>query len=281
MNFKGKVALITGGSSGIGLATARLLAESGAHTWLLARREDVLRDAQAEVESCQISSGQFCRTLYADVGEVDQVDRAVSEVVEQSGVPDLVINSAGVVQPGYFQDLDLQDFHWMMDVNYYGSLYVTKAVLPGMLSRGSGHIVFISSLAGLIGFIGYTGYSGSKFALRGFSDALRAEMKPNGINVSIVFPPDTDTPQLAYDNQHKPSELKATGANPEAMAPKEVARALLKGVARKQYFIIPGTEGKILYWLSSLLGTKMYSVVDLLVAQARRKLRNQEEQLSS
>lgn len=281
MQFNSKVALITGGSSGIGLATARLLAESGAHTWLLARREDALRDAQAQIESCQISSGQFCRTLSADVREVDQVEQAVAQVVEQSGVPDLVINSAGVVQPGYFQDLDLQDFHWMMDVNYYGSLYITKAVLPGMLSRGSGHIVFISSLAGLIGFVGYTGYSASKFALRGFSDALRAEMKPNGINVSIVFPPDTDTPQLVYDNQHKPPELKATGANPKVMPPEEVGRALLKGVARKQYFIIPGVEGKILYWLSSLLGTKMYFVIDLLVARARRRLQNQKEQLSS
>jgi 3-dehydrosphinganine reductase len=281
MHFRGKVALITGGSSGIGLATARLLAEAGAHTWLLARREDVLRDAQADVESCQISSGQYCRTLYADVRQVEEVNRAIAEVVELSGVPDLVVNSAGVVQPGYFQDLDLEDFHWMMDVNYYGSVCVTKAVLPGMLSRGSGHIVLISSLAGLIGFIGYTGYSGSKFAIRGFSDALRAEMKPMGINVSIVFPPDTDTPQLAYDNQHKPPEVKATGANPEAMQPEEVARALLKGVARKQYFIIPGMEGKILYWLSSLLGTKMYFVVDLIVAQARRKLQKQKEQLSS
>ena len=281
MDFEGKVALITGGSSGIGLATARLLAENGAHTWLLARREDLLREAQAEVETCHRAPGQFCRTIYADVSQVEQVNQAVARVIEKSGVPDLVINSAGVVQPGYFQDLDLEDFHWMMDVNYFGSVHVTRAVLPAMLPRRSGHIVFISSMAGLIGVLGYTAYSASKFALRGFSDALRSELKPEGIGVSIVFPSDTDTPQLAYDNQHKPPEWKATGANPKAMRPEAVARAILKGVSRKRYMIIPGAESKSYYWLSSFLGTQWYHVVDLIIAQARRKLDRQTRQPSA
>ena len=281
MDFEGKVALITGGSSGIGLATARLLAENGAHTWLLARREDLLREAQAEVETCHRAPGQICRTIYADVSQVEQVNQAVARVIEKSGVPDLVINSAGVVQPGYFQDLDLEDFHWMMDVNYFGSVHVTRAVLPAMLPRRSGHIVFISSMAGLIGVLGYTAYSASKFALRGFSDALRSELKPEGIGVSIVFPSDTDTPQLAYDNQHKPPEWKATSANPKAMRPEAVAQAILKGVSRKRYMIIPGAESKSYYWLSSFLGTQWYHVVDLLIAQARRKLDRQTRQPSA
>ncbi len=248
---------------------------------MLARREDLLSAAQAEVESCHIIAEQYCRTLETDVSQVEQVNRAVTQVVETSGVPDLVVNSAGVVQPGYFQDLDVEDFHWMIDVNYYGTVYVTKAVLPGMLVRGSGHIVNISSVAGLIGVLGYTAYSGSKFAVRGFSDALRSEVKPRGINVSIVFPPDTDTPQLQYDNEHKPPEWKATNANPSPMAPEDVAQAILSGIARNRYLIIPGVESKIYYWLSMHLGSQWYRVIDFLVAQAQRRLQKENQQTSS
>ena len=272
MDFNGKVALITGGSSGIGLATACLLAEGGAHTWLIARREDVLKEAQEEVQHHHTNEAQLCRTIPIDVSDVDQVNRAIATIIEKSGVPDFVVNSAGVVEPGYFTDLDLEDFHWMMDVNYYGIVYITKAVLPGMLQRGTGHIVNVCSLGGLVGVVGYTGYSGSKFAVRGFSDALRSELKPLGIRISIVFPPDTDTPQLEYDNQHKPPEWQNTSANPKAMAPEAVAKSILQGVKRNRYMILPGSGAKFYFWLTSFLGPLWYPILDLLVRQARRNL---------
>lgn len=281
MDFKGKVALVTGGSSGIGLATAIALADRGSHVWLLARREEQLKNALAEVESHRQSSEQFFGMLSTDVSDVDQVNTAVNRVIAKSGVPDLVIASAGVVEPGYFQDLDLEDFHWMMDVNYYGSVYLTKAVLPGMLERKSGHLVYVCSAGGLVGVVGYTGYSGSKFAVRGFSDALRSELKPLGVDISIVFPTDTDTPQLEYDNQHKPSEWGATNANPNAMAPEAVAQAILSGVARKRYLILPGAGAKFYYGLTSLLGPLWYPILDLLVVQARRNYNKQQKKASS
>ncbi|MEJ2265718.1 MAG: SDR family oxidoreductase [Anaerolineales bacterium] len=276
VNFRGKVVLITGGSSGIGLATAVALADQGSHVWLLARREEQLKNALAEVESHRQSEEQFFGVLFADVSDVDQVNAAVNRVIAKSGVPDLVIASAGVVEPGYFQDLDLEDFHWMMDVNYFGSVYLTKAVLPGMLERKSGHLVYICSAGGFVGVVGYTGYSGSKFALRGFSDTLRSELKPLGIDVSIVFPTDTDTPQLEYDNRHKPPEWGATNAVPNAMAPEAVAQAILRGVARGHYMILPGAGTKFYYWLTSLLGPLWYPILDLLVVQARRNYRKHQ-----
>lgn len=273
---EGKIVLVTGGSSGIGLAVARLLAASGAHLWLLARREDRLNEALAEVEACSRTLDQRFGVIPADVSDEREVREAIARVNAEVGLPDLVINSAGITYPGYVQDLDISIFRSMMEVNYFGTVYVTKAVLPGMLLRGSGYIVNIASLAGLIGVFGYTAYGASKFAVRGFTDALRAEVKPYGIGVSIVYPPDTDTPQLAYENQFKPAETRALSSMNAVLPPETVAKAILDGVARRRYVILPGFESKLTYWLVSLSGTLAYPVVDWLIARARREMRVKE-----
>jgi 3-dehydrosphinganine reductase len=269
MKFHNQIALVTGGSSGIGLATARLLASEGAHVWLVARDPAKLDAALVEVEASRAATDQRCGIVAADVADAAQAEAAVKHVIECAGVPDLVVNSAGVAHPGYFQELDLDIFRWMMQVNYFGTVHVTKAVVPALIKRGSGHIVNVSSIAGFLGVFGYTAYGASKFAVRGFSDALRAEMKPLGIRVSVVFPPDTDTPQLAYENQFKPHETKELAGSAHAMPPQVVASALLRGVERKQYIIIPGFEGKLFFWLGGLVGTGLYPIMDFMVARAR------------
>lgn len=272
--------MITGGSSGIGLATARRFAARGANIWLLARRATQLEAARAEVEACRIDSTQTVGVISADIAKPDQVAAGMDLVSSVSGVPHLVMNSAGVTQPGYFQELDLEIFRQMMEVNYFGTLHVIKVVLPGMLRRGSGHIVNVSSLAGHIGVYGYTAYGASKFALSGFTDALRAELKPLGIHVSLVVPPDTDTPQLAYDNQFKPPETKVLwfGNNPLVSA-NTVADSIVAGVLRKRYLIVPGIESKLLLRLSQLVGSGTYWVMDWLVARARREVQRKRGQV--
>jgi 3-dehydrosphinganine reductase len=266
--WQGKIALITGGSSGIGLAVGHSLVEQGAQVWLMARGEAQLQSAR-ETFSCEIE--HCCRTISADVSEWEQVTTAVAYIEGEAGLLDIVVNSAGVVHPGYFQDLDLEIFHWMMNINYFGTVNVCKAVVPGMIARGSGHIVNISSLAGLVGVFGYTAYGGSKFAVSGFTDTLRAELKPLGIGVSIVYPVDTDTPQLAYENKHKPPETKAIGGTANVMSPEDVAQSILHNVKHGRYIIIPGFDGKLLYWVSRLLGSGVYPVMDWLVRKAQRQ----------
>ena len=274
----GKTALITGGSSGIGLAVARSLAERSAHVWLLARGVEGLKSA---LETLQCDEGQHCGMISADVTDWDQVSSAVAQVESEIGVPDLVVNSAGVAHPGYFQELGVEIFHWMMDVNYFGTVYVCKAVVPGMVARGSGHIVNISSGAGFIGRYGYTAYGATKYAVQGFTDVLRSEMKPFGINVSIVFPPDTDTPQLTYEKEFQPPETKALAGigsliSPTLegmstlMSPEEVAETLMLQVERGRYMILPGFEIKLLYWLSRFIGSGIYPILDWLIARAQR-----------
>jgi 3-dehydrosphinganine reductase len=266
--WKEKLAFITGGSSGIGLALARLLAARGAHVWLAAREQAKLESALREVESARHSPSQRCGIISADLSVLDEATSAISKVVQSVGVPDLVINSAGVAHPGYVQDLSFDIFRWMMETNYFATVYMTKAILPGMIDRRSGHIINISSIAGFLGVFGYTAYGASKFAVTGFSEVLRAEMKPHGIRVSVAFPPDVDTPQFAYENQYKPPETKAISGTAHALSAEKVAQAILRQAESGRFLIFPGWESRLVYILSSKLPKRLVlAVLDWLASQ--------------
>ncbi len=203
-NLNGKFALITGGSSGIGLALACKLFASGMSVAILARDQKRLDEALEIIEKSRQNPLQKLIAISADVTDAKAIALTLADLKTNHGLPDLLINCAGVAKPGYAELLPLEDFRWMMDIDYHGTVNVTQTLLPDFIARGSGHIVNFSSLAGAVGIFGYTAYCGAKFAVRGYSDALRSEMKPRGIRVSCVFPPDTDTPQLAWENQFKP-----------------------------------------------------------------------------
>jgi 3-dehydrosphinganine reductase len=268
--WKDKVALITGGSSGIGLALARLLAARGTHVWLAAREQAKLESALKKVESARYSPSQRCGIVSADLTVLDEATSAISKVVQSVGVPDLIINSAGAAHPGYVQELSFDIFRWMMETNYFATVHVTKAVLPGMIDRRSGHIINISSMAGFLGVFGYTAYGASKFAVTGFSEVLRAEMKPHGIRVSVAFPPDTDTPQLAYENQYKPPETKAISGTAHALSAEKVAQAILWQAESGRFLIFPGWESRLIYILGSKLPKSLVlAVLGWLASQGR------------
>ncbi|HEX9013494.1 MAG TPA: SDR family oxidoreductase [Anaerolineaceae bacterium] len=271
MEFANKVALVTGGSSGIGLAFSKALAAEGAHVWIIGRRPQALDEALAQIQAAKKSTDQRFGSFSADVSDADQVMKAVADLEGQVGTPDLLCTSAGVAHPGYVEELPLDIFREMMEINYFGTVYAVKAVLPGMLKRGSGAIVTISSVAGFLGTFGYTAYGASKYAVRGFSDTLRAEVKPHGIQVSIVYPPDTETPQLAYESQFKPFETKEISGTLKAMSAEAVAQVILKGVRSGRYTILPGMDGKLYYRLTSLVGDLTYPIMDMLVSDAIKK----------
>ncbi len=265
--FAGKLILITGGSSGIGLALAHQLAIEGARVWVLARHQDKMENA---IQSLASVNGNKPGMLAADVTDWGTVQSAVKRLEEQAGVPDILINCAGSSHPGYLQETALDTYHEMMDLNYYGTVHMVQAVLPSMLKRGSGYIVNFSSMAGFLAPFGYSAYVPSKYAVRGFSDSLRLELKPLGIDVSVVFPPDTDTPGMAHENKTKPYEtleaFSSTLARPDV-----VAKAVIKGMQRRRYVILPGTEASLTYRLMFLMGNGIYPIFDMLLAQARRK----------
>jgi 3-dehydrosphinganine reductase len=268
--WDGKVALITGGSSGIGLAAGRLLAAQGAHVLLVARRVEPLRAALDHLETARRAPSQCFSSYSADVSAADEAEAAVEYSTTQAGLPDLIINSAGVVHPGYFQQLSLDQFRWMMEINYFGTVNTVKAALPGMIQRRSGTIVNISSAASFMGFIGYSAYAASKYAVNGFSEALRSEVRLFGIQVSLAFPPDTDTPQLAYENQYKPEETKALTGTVRPLSADTVARKMLEQVAAGKFLIFPSLDVKLMFHITRYLGGLLYPAADWITDRARR-----------
>lgn len=268
--FAGAHALVTGGSSGIGLAAARLLAAEGAHVSLLARGEERLAAARGAVEAARAEPSQVVRTRAVDVSDRPAVEAAVASLLAEAGPPDLLVTSAGIAAAGPFADLPAEAFERALAVNYLGTLWTVRAALPSMLARGRGHVVLVSSGAGLVGVFGYGAYGPTKFAVRGLAETLRAELKPAGIGVSVVYPPDTDTPQLAEENRTKPAETRAITGNARVLSAETVAAAIVDGVARRRFLVTPGWEMTLLARLHSLLLPLVQWQSDRVVRRVRR-----------
>ena len=276
-NFKGKLVLVTGGSSGIGLSLSKKFASLGANVWILARTEDKLKSALEEIKILAIDSSQSFGYLVADISSWDQVSKVLGDFVVDVGTPDLLVNNAGVSRPGEFVDLDVEIFHRLMDTNFMGPVHVTKVIIPGMVKRKSGYIVNISSLAGLGGVYGYSAYGATKYALHGLSDVLKYELKPFNIKFTIVFPPDTQTPQLEGDQPYLPPVTVQMNSDfGGVMDPDDVAKEIVSGIENEKYFIVPGFSNKILNVLNDLFG---YRIVGLLVDYSRNKLARKSAQV--
>jgi len=278
MDFHNQHAIITGGSSGIGRATACLLTRRGAHVSIIARRQELLDETLVELEALQANpTRQRLRACSADVTDWEQTQQAVAILTADGYPPDVLINAAGFAHPGHFEKLTLDIFHYTMDTDFFGTLHPIKAVLPTMMERRGGHIVNTSSVAGFLGVFGYTAYGAAKFAVRGFSDVLRQEMKPYGIHVSVIFPPDTDTPQLHYENQFKPPETRRIAGAAKALTADQVAQSLVRGIERRQVYILPSFDAKLYFLLSNGFSGLFRWYFDRVIAktQQERERKNQ------
>jgi short-subunit dehydrogenase len=200
--FRGKTALVTGGSRGLGLLLARELAREGARVAICAR------DA-AELERAAADLSRFGAPIYTDVCDLRiraHVDAMIDSLIERAGPIDVLINNAGTIQVGPLETMTLDDFRDAMDIHFWAPLYTTMAVLPYMRQRGGGRIANISSIGGLISVPHLVPYSASKFALVGLSRGLRAELQKDNIAVTTVCPGlmRTGSPRNAlFKGQHR------------------------------------------------------------------------------
>ncbi|MCW5867098.1 MAG: SDR family oxidoreductase [Candidatus Eremiobacteraeota bacterium] len=239
--YRDKLAWIFGGSQGIGLAIGEELVKQGCRVRLWARRVELLEKEAARIRADWTS---------LDVSDYQATETAIEAVLQQDGTPQFIFNCAGLALPGYLLDLSAADIATMNQVNYLGTAYVCKAVLPALVKQRAGHIVNVSSLGGLMGLFGYTGYCGSKYAVMGFSEALRREVSGYGIRVTTLCPPKTRTPGLDQENLRKPPEVLAQEEKVQVLEAAQVARYLLKALPANPFTVIPSFDGRLAHLLS-------------------------------
>ena len=235
MRFKDKVVWITGASSGIGEALAYAFFREGAHLILSARRFDELARVR---KNCKTGHGQI-HLIAFDIGLIDKIDETASEVLKLFDRLDILINNAGVAQRATIIDTNMEVYQRIMQVNFFGTVALTKAILPSMLDFRSGHVVFIGSPAGIFSTPLRSGYAASKHAIHSFSDSLSAELADKNINVTNVIPGPIRTnmsiSSLTGDGEKYGimDKFMDTGISPSSCAER-----ILEGISRKKEKIL-------------------------------------------
>ena len=224
--------IVTGGSSGIGLAIAKLYASRGDRISLLARHLGRLEQARAEIASLPGIDSSRIQIASVDVASAAQTSSAVENCEASFGPCDILIASAGIVEPRTFDAMPVSVFDEQIATNLVGTANVVRAVYKGMKSRRNGRIMMISSGAALIGIFGYTAYCASKSALGGFAEALSAEAAAWGVRISICFPPDTLTPQYRREISMRSAEAEILMGSVKPWNADTVAARIVRGVDR-------------------------------------------------
>lgn len=234
--FLNKKVWVTGASSGIGKALAEQLAQQGASLVLSSRRQDVLEQLKST-----LNNPEQHLVVPLDLERYDTLAEIVEKTIDSSGEVDILINNGGISQREFAIDTNLKVDRRLMDINYFGTIAMTKALLPGMIERRSGSIVSVSSIAGIVGSQNRSGYSGSKFAVHGYMEGLRAELHKYGIQVLVAAPGfvQTDVAMNALKGEGDAAMLKDDPNISNGISAKDCALAMMRAIEQgKQEVII-------------------------------------------
>lgn len=256
-----KVVIITGGSSGIGKALAEVFGSKGSKIMITGRNEEALNSAVENLKQQQIDVIGF----QSDVSKEEDNKRMAEEAIKHFGKIDVLINNAGISMRAIFEEVDIDVIKQVMDINFYGVLYATKACLPSILEN-QGSVVGISSIAGYRGLPGRTGYSSSKFALQGFLEVLRTEMLKKNVHVL------TACPGFTASNIRKKS-LTADGSRQgespreeaKMMSAEECAKHIYRATVKRKKHLVLTSQGKMTVflnkWFPGFMDKMVYNVM--------------------
>lgn len=244
--YKNKVAVITGAASGIGLALAIKLAEQGCNLALADRNSEGLKQVQQQVDKL----GVQCFIKDLDVADNEAFSHFSDEVIKQFTKVDLLFNNAGVSLIDSVENQSLDDFHWLMNINFWGVVHGTNVFLPHLKKSPSAHIVNVSSLFGLLSLPLQSAYNSSKFAVRGFTEALKMEMAGTNVSVHCVHPGGiktniTNNAKISSQNVSKSEILAAFNKQAKTTA-EQAADIILQGLEKNKRRILIGSDAKLL-----------------------------------
>ena len=246
MNPRGKTALITGASSGIGAATARALAAAGARVLLVAR-------CARDLENVAASIGTDAATIYpVDLSSASAVTQLAERIGATMGTPDIIVNNAGAGQWKFVDETSPEEAVQMMAVPYFAAFYVTRAFLPGMLRRNTGHIVNVSSVGSRFVWPGATAYIAARWAVRGFTEALRADITGTGIRVTLFESGVVESPYWGH-NPGSRERVPRMGKLVPELTPEAAAVAIVRGIKREQKLVVVPFLMKLTYWQHALM----------------------------
>ncbi len=246
--FKNKVVVVTGGASGIGFALCKRFAADGAKITLL----DMDREALDDALKILAVSGVECTGFVCDVSNRRECEDAIARILQQYGGIDVLINNAGITQRGAFRATRIEVFEKVMAINFFGSLYCTKAAIESLVER-KGLIIVNESVAGLAPLLGRTGYSASKHALHGLFTSLRTELFGTGAHVMIVCPgfvkTKLQTRALGGDGRVTDHPQSTVGSQD---TPEEAAESIYRAAVKRKNLLVMTPVGKLSYWISRL-----------------------------
>ncbi|MFX1388533.1 MAG: SDR family oxidoreductase [Promethearchaeota archaeon] len=269
--LEGKTAILMGASTGMGKTIAKDFIHLGGSVLIIARRQDVLEEAAEDIKKIISQESQFVESISCDATSLEKLKPILEDFIRNHGVPDYLFNLVGYAIPRYIEDYTLDDFKKNMNANYYGQLVPTLVLVPFFMKEKKGHIIFFSSMLGYMGMMGYASYVPSKFAIVGLAEALRHELKPHNIKISIVYPPDTNTPGLTTENEGKPPECVMISETGGLLEPEDVSEYVIEKVLKKKLHIAPGNAKSIRY-INRIFPKLVRWFLDRDYKKARKKL---------